>query len=187
MLAIRYQRQGRKNSAFFRIVLTESSKPAKSGSIKILGWYNPHSKESSLKKEEILEWLNKGAQASNSVSKLLKANKIGHKNASFIPNASKAKKGKDEKSKAPVTPAKDNQEAEGQPANEQTEEVDENKEVKIQEETVEDSKQEDAVEAPTEKAEEVAPTSKTVGVPTGNVGKEKVEENLKEEKTDEQN
>jgi len=142
MLVIRYQRQGRKNSAFFRIVLTESSKPTKSGFLKILGWYNPHTKESSLKKEEILEWLNKGAQASNSVSKLFKINKIDHKNASFVPDAPKTKKEKEAKSKAPVALSKDNQEAEEQPASEQTEGTDESKEVEIQQEPVKTDKQE---------------------------------------------
>ncbi|MFH1855385.1 MAG: 30S ribosomal protein S16 [bacterium] len=182
MLVIRYQRQGRKNSAFFRIVLTESSKPTKSGFLKILGWYNPHTKESSLKKEEILDWLNKGAQASNSVSKLLEMNKIDHKNASFVPDAPKAKKEKEVKSKAPVAPPKDSQEAEKQPASEQTGETDESKEVEIQQETVAADKQEEVAEVPAKKGEEVAPTSKTVGVPTGNVGKEKVEKNLEEGK-----
>ena len=94
MLSLRFSRSGRTNSAFFRIVLTESSRPAKSGFIKVLGWYNPHTKEASLNKEEILDWLNKGAQPSNSLAKLLEGQKIKHKSAKFIPDHPKEKKGK---------------------------------------------------------------------------------------------
>jgi len=96
MLAIRYLRSGRTNKAFFRIVLTESSKPSKSGFIKVLGWYNPHTKENSLSKEEIIKWLDQGAQASNSVSKLLNDNGIKHKGANFVKSNPRPKKGKEE-------------------------------------------------------------------------------------------
>lgn len=87
MLTIRYLRAGRRNHAFFRIVLTDSSKPPKSGFIKVLGWYDPHRKESSLQKEDILGWLDKGAQPSNSVAKLLEDNKIKHKLIKFVKDA----------------------------------------------------------------------------------------------------
>lgn len=96
MLVIRYLRSGRTNKAFFRIVVTESSKPPKSGFLKILGWYDPHTKETSLNKEEILSFLDKGAKASNSVAKLLNSNGIKHKMANFIADKEKAKKAKDE-------------------------------------------------------------------------------------------
>jgi len=94
MLILRFARSGRANSAFFRVVLTEKSKPCDSGFIKILGWYNPHTKKVSLEKEAILEWIDKGAGVSNSVAKLLIAQGIEHKRIKFIPDAPKAKKGK---------------------------------------------------------------------------------------------
>jgi len=94
MLSLRFSRSGRRNSAFFRIVLTESSRPAKSGFIKVLGWYNPHTKETSLNKDEILDWLNKGAQPSNSLAKLLEGQKVKHKSIKFVPDHAKEKKGK---------------------------------------------------------------------------------------------
>lgn len=97
MLSIRYLRAGRRNQAFFRIVLTEKSKPSKSGFKKILGWYNPHTKETSLQKEEILSWVEKGAQPSNSVAKLLIENKITHKNIKFEKDAPKKAKKVEEK------------------------------------------------------------------------------------------
>ena len=114
MLSIRYLRVGRRNKAFFRIVLTEKSKPAKSGFQKVLGWYNPHTKETSLKKEEILKYIGNGAIPSNSVAKLLIDNKITHKNIKFVKDA--PGKTKKEKKEAPVTektetPAKESEEA----------------------------------------------------------------------------
>jgi len=105
MLSIRYLRSGRTNSAFFRIVLTESKKSPKSGFIKTLGWYNPHSKETSINKDEILNWLDKGAKASNSVAKLLSEKGIKHKRAKYVPDTPKAKKEKSEPKPKPAAPA----------------------------------------------------------------------------------
>lgn len=99
MVVIRFNRSGRTNSPFFRIVVTESSKPTQSGFIKIVGWYNPHTKESSINKEEILRYLNNGAQVSNSVAKLLEANKISHKAIKFVPDTAKAKKSESKEDK----------------------------------------------------------------------------------------
>lgn len=107
MLAIRFLRSGRKNRAFFRIVLTENSRPPKSNYIKELGWFDPHSKETSLKTEDILKYLDNGAKPSNSVAKLLLDNKIKHKQIVFIPDTPKDKKGKKGEQKTPAAPKKE--------------------------------------------------------------------------------
>lgn len=117
MLAIRLHRAGRRNSSFFRIVLTEKSKPAKSGFKKILGWYNPHTKESSFKKEEILMHVQNGAQVSNSLAKILIENKITHKNIKFTPDAPGKTKKKGAETQKPLDLKKEPEE------NEQTEEA----------------------------------------------------------------
>lgn len=124
MLAIRFLRSGRKNRAFFRIVVTENSRPPKSNYLTELGWFDPHSKQSSLKTEEILKYLDNGAKPSNSVAKLLIDNKMKHKQIVFIPDAPKAKKGKkDEGENTAVekkeVKAKDEAVAEESPAQEQ--------------------------------------------------------------------
>ena len=120
MLAIRCLRSGRTNTAFFRIVLTESSRPPKSGFISVLGWYNPHTKESSLQKEDIVSWLDKGAKASNTVARILESNGIKHKQAKFIPDTAKASKSK-EKEKAATPAAKPAEKVEGEEVVEATE------------------------------------------------------------------
>lgn len=107
MLSLRFARSGRRNLAFYRVVLTEKSKPCDSGYIKILGWYNPHTKEVSLDKEEILSWIDKGAETSNSVAKLLTAQGVKHKNIKFIPDAPKTKKGKKGEKKPQPQPKTD--------------------------------------------------------------------------------
>lgn len=105
MLAIRFLRSGRKNRAFFRIVLTENSRPPKSNYIKELGWFDPHSKETSLKTEEILKYLNSGAKPSNSVAKLLLENKVKHKQIVYTPDTPKEKRGKKDEPKKAMTPS----------------------------------------------------------------------------------
>ncbi len=76
MVVIRLARVGKKKQAFYRIVVADSQRFVKSKFISILGWYNPRTKEINLKKEEILEWMNKGAQPSNTVAVLLKNNDV---------------------------------------------------------------------------------------------------------------
>lgn len=71
MLVIRFQRVGRRNDPAFRIVVTEKRSKPKSGGLEILGSYHPKTKENTLKRERILYWLSKGAQASPTVHNLL--------------------------------------------------------------------------------------------------------------------
>ncbi len=71
MLKIRFLRVGKKNQPFFRIVVTDSRKPPKGGRfIEILGFYNPLTKEKSVKKERIEYWLSQGAKASDTCHNL---------------------------------------------------------------------------------------------------------------------
>ncbi len=71
MLAIRFNRTGKRNQAHFRIVLQEHTKAPGKRHIEILGSYDPHKKTTILKKERILYWIGQGAQVSPVVSNLL--------------------------------------------------------------------------------------------------------------------
>lgn len=71
MLAIRFNRTGKKNHASFRIVLQEHTKAPGKRHVEILGSYDPHKKTTVLKKERILYWIGQGAQASPVVTNLL--------------------------------------------------------------------------------------------------------------------
>lgn len=71
MLAIRFNRIGKKDQAAFRIVLQEKGRAPGRKHVEMLGSYEPHMKQVVLKKERILYWLGQGAQASDSVHNLL--------------------------------------------------------------------------------------------------------------------
>jgi small subunit ribosomal protein S16 len=76
MLKIRLTRRGKKNNAFFRIVVAEHTSPIKGGFLEVLGFLNPHTKEKSFKADRIEYWIGKGAQCSDTVHNLLVSNSV---------------------------------------------------------------------------------------------------------------
>jgi small subunit ribosomal protein S16 len=74
MLAIRMQRTGRKGHAMFRMVVQDSRLTPTSGKfVAQLGSYDPHAKTISLNKEKAGFYLEHGAQPSERVASILKA------------------------------------------------------------------------------------------------------------------
>ena len=74
MLVIRMQRTGRKGHAQFRVVVQDSRRTPTSGKIvAALGSYNPHTKTATIDKEKAVTYINNGAQPSDRVVRLLKA------------------------------------------------------------------------------------------------------------------
>jgi small subunit ribosomal protein S16 len=71
MLKIRLARHGRKKLPFYRIVLTEHTKPAQSGYKLVLWRFNPLSHTMEANVAEIKEWISKWAQPTERVAKLL--------------------------------------------------------------------------------------------------------------------
>lgn len=71
MLTIRLARVGRRNLAMFRVVLTEHSKPSKSGYKEVLGSYNPLSHNLSLDSATVKSYIAQGVSLSERVAKLL--------------------------------------------------------------------------------------------------------------------
>ncbi len=77
MLTIRMQRTGRKGYATFRVVVQDSRFSPNSGrAVARIGHYNPHTKETVIDKEQVSNFLKKGAQPSPRVVRLLMAQKI---------------------------------------------------------------------------------------------------------------
>jgi small subunit ribosomal protein S16 len=92
MLAIRMQRTGRKGYPMYRVVVQESHRQPTSGRVVAnLGSYNPHTKENTLKKEEVAKFLKNGAQPSDRVVKLLLAEKIELPSWVKVPTSDKQK------------------------------------------------------------------------------------------------
>lgn len=76
MLKIRFSRAGRKHVPHYRIVVTEHTKPAKSGEVDILGWYDAHTKKFDINMDKVRTRVSQGAQLSPSVERLFKTNSL---------------------------------------------------------------------------------------------------------------
>lgn len=103
MLRIRFLRTGKKNQPFFRLVVTDKRNPPRGGRfLEVLGFFNPFTKEKSLKGERIKYWISVGAKPSDRVHNLLVSEKVikGEK----IAVHAKAKKKKEEESAPAKTP-----------------------------------------------------------------------------------
>lgn len=71
---IRLKRMGAKKSPFYRIVAADSRMPRDGRFIEQLGTYDPRKNPAAVtvKEEEILAWLEKGAQPSDTVKSILR-------------------------------------------------------------------------------------------------------------------
>lgn len=71
MLVIRYNRTGRKNKPFFRLVVQEKTIAPGGRHAEVVGSWDPRAKVSVMKEDRIKYWLSVGAQPSDSVYNLL--------------------------------------------------------------------------------------------------------------------
>ncbi len=77
MLVIRLFRIGKKNQPSYKIVVTEKTRPARSGRfVEELGFYNPVTKEKNFKTDRLQYWLKIGAKTSDTIHNLLLKEKI---------------------------------------------------------------------------------------------------------------
>lgn len=73
---IRLSRLGKKNRPYYRIVVLDSKKKRDGAYIENVGTYDPLKKEIiQIHLDKIQEWVSKGAQCSETVSKLVKMHK----------------------------------------------------------------------------------------------------------------
>jgi small subunit ribosomal protein S16 len=136
LLVIRFARTGKKNQAYFRIVVAEKQRSVSAKFIEILGNYDPHAKKLSVDADKLKKYMANGAVPSNSVAKLLKLEKIDLPKWVKIETKNKASKKKEEKIEKKEAPKAVDEE---KPA----------EEGKTEETPAEESKQE-KVEAPKE-------------------------------------
>jgi small subunit ribosomal protein S16 len=75
---IRLTRVGSKKNPIYRVVVADSRSPRDGRFIEIVGRYNPQHDPSTIEFDEdrVREWLSKGAQPSDSVSRLLRAKNL---------------------------------------------------------------------------------------------------------------
>jgi small subunit ribosomal protein S16 len=76
---IRLTRVGARNNPIWRVVATDQRSPRDGRFLEVLGHYNPQTNPSTieLREERVRSWLQKGAQPTNTVKRLLKAKGIG--------------------------------------------------------------------------------------------------------------
>ena len=67
---------GKRNKAQFKMMLQERSIAPGGRHVEVLGSYNPHSKNATLRQERIKYWIEKGAHISNTAYNLLIRNGI---------------------------------------------------------------------------------------------------------------
>ena len=74
MLKIRLRRMGAKKAPFYRIVVADSRSPRDGAFVEEIGYYNPTSDPAELKvdNEKAAQWIQNGAQPTETVRGLLK-------------------------------------------------------------------------------------------------------------------
>jgi len=74
MVKIRLRRMGRRNRAFYRVVVTDSRSPRDGKFIELIGHYNPLTDPATITidEEKALKWLRCGAQPTDTVRSLLR-------------------------------------------------------------------------------------------------------------------
>jgi len=157
MLAIRFNRVGKKNKAQFRIVVQEHTAVPGGRHVEILGSYDPHLKKGVFKNERIKYWIGNGAQVSDSVYNLFIKQGIVTDKKRHIKIGKKKKKGEEEEAEKPSsasadTKATEDKKEEGkvEAKNESPEKPAENKEAKP---GVGEAKKEDGDKAEAKKKE----------------------------------
>jgi small subunit ribosomal protein S16 len=120
MLVIRMQRTGRKGHAQFRVVVQDSRRTPTSGKVvALLGSYNPHTKTTTVDKEKASFYMEHGAQPTERVARLLKAEgvklpdwvKDSTKKAGKLRNPEKLRRNRPAEEVAPEEPAAEEAEA----------------------------------------------------------------------------
>jgi small subunit ribosomal protein S16 len=76
---MRLARVGSKKNPIYRVVVADARSPRDGRFIEIVGRYNPQTDPSTIEFDEskVKDWLSKGAQPSNAVSRLLKVAGVG--------------------------------------------------------------------------------------------------------------
>ena len=76
---MRLTRVGSKKNPHYRVVIADSRSPRDGKFIEIVGRYNPQTDPSTIEldEEKVKQWLEKGAQPSGTVARLLKVKNLG--------------------------------------------------------------------------------------------------------------
>ena len=71
MVKIRLSRHGKRNDPFYRVVAINSLNKRGGVALEVLGYWHPRNNDKKINKKAIQAWVDKGAQTSQAVSKLI--------------------------------------------------------------------------------------------------------------------
>jgi small subunit ribosomal protein S16 len=74
VLTIRLSRIGKKKRPYYRVVVTEKTRPRNGRFVEIIGTYDPLKKPAAVHHDRVQYWLGKGAQPSDTVRSLIRSN-----------------------------------------------------------------------------------------------------------------
>ena len=76
MLTIRLARIGKKKHPYYRVVVTEKTRPRNGRFVEVVGTYDPLKKPAAVEidNDRVQYWLGKGAQPSDTVRSLIRSN-----------------------------------------------------------------------------------------------------------------
>ena len=125
MLKIRLQRTGRINQPSYRIIVTEHTRPAKTGDfVEQLGTYNPATKARTLDEARVKYWLSVGAKASGTMHNMLVSlGIVSGKKVNVLPKKSPPKKAEPAAEAAAAPEVKEEAKVEEVPVEEKKEEA----------------------------------------------------------------
>jgi small subunit ribosomal protein S16 len=107
---VRLTRVGSKKNPIWRVVVADGRSPRDGRSIETIGHYNPQTQPSRIEidRERLQHWLDRGAQPSNTVKKLIRAENTGYgMPASAAPAPAPAKPAAEPEAPAAEEPAAD--------------------------------------------------------------------------------
>ncbi|MDP2910668.1 MAG: 30S ribosomal protein S16 [bacterium] len=108
MLIIRFLRIGKRNQPSFKIVVIDKRRAPRGGRfVEEVGFWNPLTKNKSLKAERIKYWISKGAKPSDTVYNLLISEKIIQAKKIDVHKKSKKKQEQPKEEIKPKKPAVD--------------------------------------------------------------------------------
>jgi small subunit ribosomal protein S16 len=81
MVRIRLRRTGLKGQPSYRLVVADKESPRDGRFLEIVGFYNPRTNPGTLeiKEDRVYDWMNKGAQPTESVDKLFKTSGLAER------------------------------------------------------------------------------------------------------------
>ena len=118
---VRLTRVGSKKNPIWRVVVADGRSPRDGRSIETIGHYNPQTQPSRIEidRERLQHWLDRGAQPSNTVKKLIRAENTGYD----MPTSAAPAPAPAAAPAAEQTPAAENEAGEGGPGEEPSADV----------------------------------------------------------------